>query len=62
MEAEKQGLHNYFTEKQVLPMGGPQTVEKLSFLALPLGELSCASMTEGVIEYLQSKYSIFLDF
>ena len=29
MEAEKQGLHNYFTEKQVLPMGGPATAESL---------------------------------
>ena len=28
--------------------GRLQTVEKPSFLALPLGELSCASMTEGV--------------
>ena len=28
-------------------------------LALPLGELSRVSVTERVIEYLQSKYSIF---
>ena len=33
-----------------------------SALALPLGELSCDSMTEGVIEYLRCKYSIISDF
>ena len=39
-----------------------EPINAQSALALPLGELSRVSVTERVIEYLQSKYSIFPDF